>query len=226
MERKRKIKKWVIFLFLSILFVQFLIYQFLKEEEVAVLDSSKVDDEIVIDNSIEKDENLKDEVSTIWIDIKGEVVKPGAYEMNSGLRVIDAIKKAGGLTKKADTRANNLSKRLSDEMLIIIYSKDEISNFVKTKEEEKLIEDSCISDKNNSCISSNDNVGDKETIKKVSINTGTLEELMSLPGIKEAKAKSIIEYRAKHLFTSIEEIMQVDGIKQALYDQIKNYITL
>ena len=54
----------------------------------------------------------------IFVDVKGAVNKPGVYEFNEGEKVIDAIKKAEGLTKSAVTSNINLSKKLTNEMVI------------------------------------------------------------------------------------------------------------
>lgn len=228
MTKKRKLKKWIIFLIIGVAFVEFFSYQLLKEDEVVVVDDSKELEEPPKESEVKEEpkQEEKEEINMIWIDIKGEVKNPGAYEMKEGLRVIDAIKKAGGLTKNADTKANNLSKRLTDEMLIIIYSKKELESFLETEKKEEVIEENCLLDGNDSCALENKDDNKTDVLKKVSINTGTLEELMTLPGIKEAKAQSIIDYRNKQLFTSLEEIMNVPGIKMSLYEQIKDYITL
>lgn len=59
----------------------------------------------------------------------------------------------------------------------------------------------------------------------VNINTCTKEDLMKLPGIGEAKAGDIIEYREKNGgFTKTEEIMKISGIKDSLYNKIKDKI--
>ena len=64
-----------------------------------------------------------------------------------------------------------------------------------------------------------------ETIKKININTASLSELMTLKGIGESKAKSIIEYRTSNgLFKSIEDIKNISGIGEALYNKIKDNI--
>lgn len=173
------------------------------------------------------------------VDIKGEVKKPGVYYLDKGKRVIDVVNKAGGFTIDADSSANNLSKKIFDEMVIVIYSKDEIRDFVHTKENEAIVEERCTSDivSNNSCytvskysktndkITSSENNSSSEK-KLVSINDATLEELMTLSGIGESKAKAIIEYRSKKKFNTIEELKEVSGIGDSLFEKIKGNITV
>ncbi len=135
--------------------------------------------------------------------------------------------KAGGLTENADTSVINLSKKVQDEMVIIIYSRDEVSRFREVKEIEKQVNDKCNQKDedsliNNACIESSTN-----TPSKVSINTATLEELMNLPGIGESKAKDIINYRETNgPFTSIEDLLKIKGIGESILAKIKENITL
>lgn len=64
-----------------------------------------------------------------------------------------------------------------------------------------------------------------ETDGRVNINTASAEELMTLPGIGQAKAEQILTYRnANGNFSSEEEIMNVEGIKEGLYNRIKDNI--
>lgn len=194
----------------------------------------------------EKPEEKKEEIVTekFVVDIKGEVKKPGVYILEEGKRVIDVVKKAGGFTVYADTSANNLSMKIKDEMVIVIYSETEISDYLSTKEKEKQISEMCTSDKivNDSCInssseteessskstgsstSSNDETTD-ESKKLVSLNTATLEELMTLSGVGESKAQAIIDYRKDTPFETIEDLKNVSGIGDALFEKIKDYIT-
>lgn len=181
-----------------------------------------------------KTNNLEIEkaIKYITVDIKGEVKSPGVYKIEEGKRVVDAINASGGLTKKAVTKYINLSKVLKDEDVIIINNISEL----KKIEDKKNIEEIKINNKSNISVKESDVItNDKSDIVKesdsnkntiVNINTCTLEELLSINGIGESKAKSIIEYRENvGLFTSKEDIMKVSGIGNSLYDKIKDYIT-
>lgn len=170
----------------------------------------------------------KEENTEIMVDVKGEVSNAGIYTLKSGSRVIDAINMAGGLTPNANTSVLNLSKKLTDEMVIIVYSNYEVQNFEKTKEKENIVLENCKTGydniENDACIEA-----EKSTEKqgKVSLNSATIEELMTLSGVGEAKAKSIIEYRNKNGgFKNIEDIKNVSGIGDAVFDKIKENITL
>lgn len=166
----------------------------------------------------------------IKVEIKGAVNNPGVYELETGKRVEDVIKLSGGLKKDADVSNTNLSKNLVDEMVIIIYTKDEINSMTTGNTTIKYIDKECICPviENNSCIS--DVVTNFEIIEeasnKISLNKATLEELMTLKGIGESKAKSIIEYREKTPFKSIEELLNVKGIGKAMFEKIKANISI
>ena len=179
-------------------------------------------------NNLEIEEAIK----YITVDIKGEVKSPGVYKIEEGKRVVDAINASGGLTKKAVTKYINLSKVLKDEDVIIINNISELEKI----EDKKNIDEIKINNKSNISVKESDVItNDKSDIVKesdsnkntiVNINTCTLEELLSINGIGESKAKSIIEYRDNvGLFTSKEDIMKVSGIGNSLYDKIKDYIT-
>ena len=176
---------------------------------------------------VKKETSTKEE-QLVSVDIKGEVIAPGIYTMSNNSRVIDVIDKAGGLTENADTTVINLSKKISDEMVIIIYSKEQVKKFEETKKIEQEVQNKCQSPTDNSlhndaCIESNNSI----TNSKININTATKEELMTLTGIGESKAKDIITYREKNgSFKSIEEIKNVSGIGENVYASIKENITV
>ncbi len=194
-------------------------------------DSSK--ENIVLNTKKENLDEEEQEEVYYQIDIKGEVNVPGIYTVKEGSRVIDVIRLAGDLTEDADTSVLNLSKKVADEMVIIVYSYDEVTSFTETLEKEKIEQEACLNQNgitNDACIgNSEDNTSSSSVVisGKVSLNTATLEELMTLPGIGEAKALAIIQYREEvGAFQSIEELKEVSGIGDAIFDQIKENITI
>ena len=191
--------------------------------------------ELTSDLSLEIKEEVTEEIpkeEKIKVDIKGAVKNPGVYEINSNGRVADAIAISGGLTNDADTSIINLSKNLTDEMVIIIYTKEEVAEMLKGSTSIKYIEKECICPEieNDACIDNViDNKPDTNTSneQKVSLNSATIDELMQLPGIGEVKAKAIIAYREENGgFKSIEELLEVNGIGESTFNKIKDQLSL
>ena len=141
--------------------------------------------------------------AVIFVDIKGEVKKPGVYQMKVGDRVKDALDAAGGLTAEADSQKVNLAQRVEDQMVIVVP---------KVGEEAEAIPAGATS---------------KEVSKegKVNINTATVEELKTLKGVGEKKAEAIIEYRKKNgSFKTKEDLMKVRGIGKKLFESFEERI--
>lgn len=202
----------VICLFFIVIYVSF--NNNVKTEEPEV---------IALNDNEETDEIIEDTFETIFIDIKGEVVNPGVYEIQLGDRVIDAVQMAGGFTNEATTDNVNLSKKLKDETVIIIPS------YLKDYENVTIKNDYEI-DSNDDIVQTEENENDEKiesSSSLVNINTASVVELMSLDGIGETKAKAIIEYRdTSGGFKSIEDIKNVSGIGESTYENIKNNITV
>jgi competence protein ComEA len=218
-------KNKIILGILSILGLSIIIF-FIVNKDVDAQTEDIVKEEIVESNSNKESNSTK-----IMVDIKGAVKKPGVYEVNSNYRVIDVIKKAGGLNSNANTNYINLSSKVSDEMVIWIYTKNEIDKLKLEQSSTKYMIESCncpVVD-NTTCLNSNNNTSNKKDTnsKLVNINIASLEELLSITGIGESKAKSIIDYRTKNgNFKSKEDIMNVSGIGEKFFEQIKNNITV
>lgn len=140
----------------------------------------------------------KDE-SLIWVHICGQVNSPGVYSFSEGSRVFDAVEAAGGFTEHADCDSVNLAMTLEDEGKIYIASKEERNES---------------SDKAQS-----------QSDGKINLNTATLDDLMTLPGIGEKRAESILKLREeKGSFQTVEELLDAEGIKEGIFDQIKDFV--
>lgn len=168
--------------------------------------------------------------NTCFVDIKGSIINPGVYEIECTKRVIDVINLAGGLEEDADTSILNLSKKVKDEMYIIIYSNNQIKEYkekmLPAKEIIKKVEEKIICpDKSNDACENNTSNNVKEVTGKININIATKEELMTLPGIGESKADKIIEYRNNNKFNSIEDIKNISGIGESIFNKIKDNIS-
>ena len=171
---------------------------------------------------------VKEESTKLYFDIKGSVKKPGVYEFTQGDKIIDAINKAGGLTKNATTNNLNLSKKLTNEMVIYVFSKNELTTTKAYEQISNASECKCETIEINNCVDKNTtNESTNNETSKININTDNKEKLMTISGIGSSKADAIIEYRTKNgNFKTTEDIMNVSGISKTIYDKIKDIITV
>lgn len=196
--------------------VIFILYKNNQSKNEEVIDIFKEEKEEIEENK--KEQTQETTITKVIVDIKGMINNPGVYEVDSAARVNDVITLAGGLKEGADTSLINLAKIVKDEMTIIIYSKEEIIE--KFKEEVCICE--CPEITNDACIETTE----KEN-KLININEATKEELMTISGIGQSKAESIIKYREENgNFNTIEDLKKVSGIGDSLFEQIKIYITV
>lgn len=217
------LKKYKLILVTIPIIIILLTFNFLNNE------NTEIEEEPIIEKETKKEPEKK----KIKVDIKGQINAKGVYELEYGQRVSDLIEKAGGLTRNADTSLLNLSKILKDEMVVIIYSKEEVQKLKNSqKEKEECIcpkeNDACLTNEaDETLISSKKDTTKEKSQTKISINTATLEQLQTLTGIGESKAKAIISYREKNgNFKTIEEIKEVSGIGDSIFEKIKNNITI
>ena len=158
---------------------------------------SKTQDVMSLETVKEQEDVMKQADEIICVYVCGAVQKEGVYELSAGSRVFEAIDAAGGFREDAARTEVNQARLLEDEEKIYVPTITELQNEEKN--------------------------GDG----KVNINQASKEELMTLPGVGEAKAESIIKYREEQgAFRSIEEIMQIAGIKEGLYEKIKDLIKI
>ncbi|WP_010166886.1 helix-hairpin-helix domain-containing protein [Candidatus Epulonipiscium viviparus] len=145
--------------------------------------------------------------SIIPIHIDGEVINPGVYNIAEGELINDLVVMAGGLTNDADLATINLAATVTTNSKVYIPAFDD---------EVPVMTQATISS-----IASQSDDG------LIHINTATLAELDSLPGIGPVKATSILSYIEQNgEFTDINEILDVSGIGDATLDNIKDLITI
>jgi len=186
-------------------------------------DNKKTEDDIALNITIENITSKKEIKERFYVDVKGSVKKPGVYEFKENDRVIDAIKMAGGLKKNANTDNINLSEKLKGEMVIYVYSDSEVKKGTKALScdticQTKVIEvNNCVPDVTTKVINN----------ELININTASITELQTLTGIGESKAKNIIDYRETNgSFKKVEERKNISGIGDALFEKIKDKITV
>lgn len=159
------------------------------------------------------------EIAFIYVHVCGEVKLPNVYPLEEGARVIDAVKKAGGFTKKAAKDYMNQARVVVDGEKLYIPTMEEVQDM-------NLLDGMIEQGSNLSIDSSNQNSSIAKTAF-VNINTASMEELMTLPGIGESKANSIITYRKENgTFKSIEELKNIEGIKDGVFQKISDLITI
>ena len=141
--------------------------------------------------------------STILVYVSGAVKNPDVYALPPNSIVKDAMNAAGGPTDDTDLDRINLAAPLSDGMQVHFPRKGEPA------------------------ASSGPPSSGAPAGAPININTATLEELDTLSGIGPVIAQAIIDYRqANGPFTSIEQIKDVRGIGDALFEKIKDRITV
>ena len=163
------------------------------------------------------------EISTLFVHICGEVMRPGVYELPEGSRVYEAVEEAGGFTQDAAADYVNLAYILEDGWKIEIPSWENLETDGEGKGNG--ISSGISADAGWTGNGTGDFGGDASGDGLVDINTATKQELITLPGVGESRAESIISYREKNGgFSRIEDIMKVEGIEDGMFAKMKDKI--
>lgn len=151
----------------------------------------------------EEEESVSEERQTekqeIYVDISGQVEKPGVYIVSDGTRLYEVIEKAGGLKKNAEMDQINRAEIVTDGQKIVIPEKGET-------------------------IAAS---GGAAASGLININTADSMALQEIPGVGPATAEKIIAYRTENgRFASKEDIKNVSGIGEKTYEKMKDKITV
>ena len=172
----------------------------MPDSSVLAADTSKVNNTANQDSSsisTNNDAVPNDEENTVIVYVTGAIQSPGLYKVSSRSTIGDVIKEAGGALPYGDVESINLAENVQSGQHIHI-------RFNFHGNPESLLRN-----------------------QKVNINTATIKELDSLPGIGPTMAKRIDEYRqSKGAFTSIEDIKHVKGISDGVFKKLRDKITI
>jgi competence protein ComEA len=139
----------------------------------------------------------------VVVDVVGAVRRAGLYRLRTGSRIADAVRRAGGPTRKADLESINLAAPLEDGLQVVVPRK------VSAPPPGSAVAPGA----------------PPESAGPVHLNTATLEQLDSLPGVGPVTAQKILDWRQKHgAFTSVDDLDAVPGIGPARLEQLRDLV--
>ena len=140
----------------------------------------------------------------ILVYVAGAVAEPGVYPLPVGCRVRDAIQASGGLLPEADQNALNLAAFLEDGQRLYIPFRPGPGPSPEASVEPEI-----------------------SAQTPININTATVEQLVSLPGIGPILAQRIVDYRqANGAFQRAGDLLEVAGIGPTSFERIRQLITV
>jgi competence protein ComEA len=144
--------------------------------------------------------------------VRGAVNKPGVYALPPGSRVQDALNAAGGTQTLADLSMLNLARKVADGEQLLIPTRPP-----STPTAARIAADTPTSAPQTTPTGA----------RLINLNTATLADLDTLPGIGPTLAQRILDYRAQYgSFKTTADIKKVRGIGDTLFEQIKDLITV
>lgn len=169
------------------------------------------------------------------VQVSGEVLEPGIYDLPNNSRVEEAVNAAGGFTENADTERVNLVRKLRDGMQVKVpaLKAGKAGAGKKTGGKVSSASGSSHSSAGNRAggathkSNSSKSVGTgakQKVVGSVCINSASAEELEALPGVGPALAQRIVNERSKGHFKSADDLLRVPGIGKAKLEKMRSYV--
>jgi competence protein ComEA len=151
---------------------------------------------------------------TLYVHVAGAVRRPGIYRLPSGSRVATAVRRAGGLSRRADLTAFNLAATVRDAQQVIVPRRGEAAAGAVAA-----------GAAGGTGSAGAGAPGQGGAGRPISLSTATPEQLDTLDGIGPKLAAAIIAYRERHHgFKAIEELREVDGIGEKRFATLKQAV--
>mgnify|MGYP004493528879 FL=1 len=209
-----------------LLIISGVIYAFMNFNDDKYIDSEN--NNLLVNETIsEKNQSIK-----IKAEIKGEVISPGVYEFDEGSRLKDLIDAAGGFSKKAYYDNINLSMKLKDEMVVVVYDKDNIKKKASSVDKPNNVNKSSSTNKNTSF---SNKTNEKNVVPEYNIDS-SLENNESVIEKSESKVvdeiksndnndnKNTLVNKLVNINTAgIKELSTLTGIGEAKAQKIIDY---
>jgi competence protein ComEA len=156
----------------------------------------------------------------IVVDVVGKVASPGVVELPPGSRIRDAVAAAGGALPGTDLTALDLASRLSDGQEIFVGIPPPTGAAAQAA-------GGVVGGDPGADAGSAGASGGSSSSGVVSLNTATLAELETLPGVGPVLAQHILDWRTQHgRFTAVTQLQQVSGIGPSKYAALAGRVKL
>lgn len=204
------------------------IYAFMNFNDDEYVDSEN--NNLLVNETIsEKNQSIK-----IKVEIKGEVISPGVYELDEESRIQDLIDASGGFSDKAYYDNINLSMKLKDEMVLVVYDKDKIKKEVSGANKTNSVNKSSSTNKNTSVSNKTDreNIVPEYNIDNSLKNNESVIEKSESKVVDEIKSndnnsadnKNTLVNNLVNINTAgIKELSTLTGIGEAKAQKIIDY---
>jgi competence protein ComEA len=136
------------------------------------------------------------------VHVVGAVRRPGLYRLADGARIADAVRRAGGATRRADLSLVHLAAPVADGSQVVVPRRAPPA-----------------------ASGSDGGEAPAAPAGPIHLNTATVEQLDELPGVGPVTAQKIVDYREQHgAFSSVDDLDAIPGIGPARLEQLRELV--